>query len=158
MSNVSHEVICYFSLLISASQRERCKHEDETIFGSSSRLIMGCISVLSRLSVSLEKDSQLNLAQDAQLGHTFHTNVFGFITLGFFTFPFWKEHQELFSLRVLACQTFYLAPWERTVLCLIGILQMFSLFITANFHFSFYSFLLIILSLFSFSFLLLHVL
>lgn len=106
---------------------------------------MGCISVLIRLSFSLDKDAQLNLCQDAQLNHTFHTNVclrFGFITLGFFTFPFWKEHQELFSLCVLARQTFCLAPRERTVLCLIGILQMFSLFITANicFHFRLYSF------------------
>lgn len=106
---------------------------------------MDSISVLNRLPVSLDKVALLNLSEDAQLDHTFQPDRaflcsephydclrFVFITSDFFTFPFWKKHQELFSLCVSTCQTFYSALQEQAVLCLIGIVHAADVFSLYN--------------------------
>lgn len=118
------------SQLISAmqSKRPRGKHEDETIFGSSSRLIMGCISVLSRVadcqSVWIRLPSWMYLKMLCLITHFTLMSV---CTLGsLLTFPLWKEHHKLVSLCFSAWHF-----WHRRneQFCAF---QMFSLFITAK--------------------------
>ncbi len=106
--HILHEAICYFN----QSKQKRGKCDDEIKPpDSSSRLIVD--SVLNRLPLSLDKVTQLNLSEDAQLDPTFQHDRpflcsephydclrFVFITSDFFTFPFWKRSFQLVCLSV----------------------------------------------------------
>jgi len=117
ISNVLHEVICYLSQLISASQRDREVNMKMKLYLAPRAGYYFC----SDFSVSLDKAAQLNASQDALLDHTFHTNVC--LCFGFITFPLWKEHHKFVSLCFSAC---HLAPQEWTLLCFPDVFSLYN--------------------------------